>query len=367
MRILPTVVALPRLVYLVGPLGLAIVGMALGSSLDAAPQFRGPGPAFGPRPAGRMAQNDGCISCHADHASEWEGSLHQQAWNDPMFQAAFEVEPMPFCQGCHAPETSPRAVVNDKVGHAGVTCVSCHVVDGEILAAPGGGPTPHAVRREQAFTTEQACARCHEFDFPSVQGQAMQSTLTEHARSTKHAQSCADCHMPTVDGPDGSHHSHGFRVVSDPSMLRSAVLADADRSAGGITITLEPGAVGHAFPTGDLFRRLVVRARAQGDTEWSERFLGRHFTKGLRHGKVVRIQSGDDRIGIDRDPRLVQFQIDDATAALEWEVAYQRVQHVPRGREHLAKVVDETLLHSGTVAAPPTPVTPTPQDPTGTP
>lgn len=349
MRILLTVVALPRLAYTLGPLAVATCGLAMGALADAAPRFRAPGPAFGPRPASRLSQNDDCIRCHTEHASEWEGSLHQQAWTDPMFQAAFEVEPMPFCQGCHAPETSPRADVNKKVAHAGVTCVSCHLVDGEILAGPGSGPTPHAVRREEAFSTEQACARCHEFDFPSVRGQKMQSTMSEHARSRKHEQTCADCHMPEVAGAEGTHRDHSFRVVSDPEMLRSAVIAAASRSADGIQIQLEPGAVGHAFPTGDLFRRLVVRSRVQGSKDWSEHFLSRHFVKGLRNGKVVRIQSGDDRVGVTRDPTLVDFSFDDSTAALEWEVAYQRVQHVPRGREHLAKVVDETLLHSGTL------------------
>lgn len=352
MRILLTVVALPRLAYTLGPLAVAVLGVAMGAWVDAAPKFRAPGPAFGPRPASRLAQNEDCIRCHTEHASEWEGSLHQQAWTDPMFQAAFEVEPMPFCQGCHAPETSPRNSVNKKVAHAGVTCVSCHLVEGEILAGPGAGITPHPVRREEGFSTEQACARCHEFDFPSVRGQAMQSTMSEHARSRKHDKTCADCHMPELDGAEGSHHDHSFRVVSDPEMLRSAVIVEASRTGDGIEIELQPGAVGHAFPTGDLFRRLVVRARPVGQADWSERFLSRHFQKGLRHGKVVRIQSGDDRVGVTRDPSLVNFTVDDTTAALEWEVAYQRVQHVPRGREHLAKVVDETLLDSGTLPSP---------------
>src|SRR5262249_38510741 len=68
---------------------------------------------------------------------------------------------------------------------------------------------------------------------------------------------CVDCHM--------KGGSHRFDVSRNPSFLRNAIaitdvkVTDHNRA---VAITLTPRNVGHAFPTGDMFRRLVVRTES---------------------------------------------------------------------------------------------------------
>lgn len=348
----PPGVALASLVAL-GLFGLAATPGSAG------PRTLKPGPARGPRDADRLTNNEACIECHQAEAAEWRGSLHQRAWVDPMFQTAFAIEPMPFCQGCHAPEADPRAEVPKAAAHAGVTCVSCHVVQGEVLAAPGGRSdlAPHAIRREPGFDGDAACVSCHDFDFPSVRGQAMQGTVAEHRRSARREESCASCHMPEVGEGKARHRSHDFTVVGDADMLKSAATITAERlpgTEGGdvVNVTLEPAEVGHAFPTGDLFRRLVVRVRPRGSKQWRERYLSRQFRPVSKDGHVVRMQVGDTRVGVRPGATTVQVTVPGAGAReIEWEVAYQRVLHVPKGVQSEAKVVDETRLAGDRLAA----------------
>jgi hypothetical protein len=66
--------------------------------------------------------------------------------------------------------------------------------------------------------------------------------------------------------PTRRHRSHAFVASRDPAFVRQAVRVQAVRDdATTILLTLSPGNVGHAFPTGDLFRRLVVVAEVPGD------------------------------------------------------------------------------------------------------
>ena len=47
--------------------------------------------------------NESCEGCRDDVAREWRQSNHRNAYNDPTFQRALSLEPLPFCRGCHAP------------------------------------------------------------------------------------------------------------------------------------------------------------------------------------------------------------------------------------------------------------------------
>jgi hypothetical protein len=107
----------------------------------------------GPSPTGRdaataSALNARCIGCHSEIAAEWRGSFHAQAQRDPAYQRAFAIEPLPFCQGCHAPETAANRPVPEAAADLGVGCVTCHVVGEHLLASSAGTSTPpHAVTR----------------------------------------------------------------------------------------------------------------------------------------------------------------------------------------------------------------------------
>ena len=108
-------------VALVGAAGWGAIA-ADGATADAAPRLGpavsavaglglpGPAPRARPHGADVASANAACEKCHADIAAEWRGSMHQQAWIDPVFQEAYDIGPLAFCRGCHAPEADAESM-----------------------------------------------------------------------------------------------------------------------------------------------------------------------------------------------------------------------------------------------------------------
>jgi hypothetical protein len=354
---------------------------ALSACRERAPEVSRPAPAIempGPGPVARAidatAQDAACAGCHADAARDHAGSLHRRAFTDGAFQAAYRAEPLPFCRDCHAPERDATL---------GVSCVTCHaprgVTDGAVLAAPrprdvdghasrrsaGSAPrtraretAPHAIVRDARFGTAWACAGCHEFAFPAeaqrTDGAKMQRTVTEHARSPFAATPCSTCHMPAV--PETRARSHRFAASRDLTTLRGAVRVQAASTADGVDVTLVAGLVGHAFPTGDLFRRLRVSAVALGDGDAvlaeAEASLGRHlrFTPNPSGGAPLQTELWDDRVMPDA-PRTVHLSLRPApeVRVIRWRVEYQRARSA-NGEEIVIEGAE--TLAEGTLAPP---------------
>ena len=325
----------------------------------------------GPSPRGHedaAVSNARCESCHTEIAAEWRESQHRAAFRDPSFARAFLREPLPFCQGCHAPEGNTAARPSRAVADMGVACVTCHVVGGRILAAAratgeaadgtaGAKKAPHEIVRSASFGSDRACAGCHEFSFPDGRA-AMQSTITEHRASATAGAPCSGCHMPRSRGEGDAppHRSHGFAASHDTARLRSAIGVDATRTAPRVVrVTLTPRGVGHAFPTGDLFRRLAVYATTTDDSGHTRpaasRFLSRHFeAKPGPTGELQRSETGDDRVGRNGPgPTLVDLELDARAAgrAVSWRVAYERVQHFTSMNERDAVVTETVTLFEG--------------------
>lgn len=319
-----------------------------------------------PRPArGRLAaavsDNAACEACHDDVSREWRGSYHQLAHVDPAYQRAFAGEPLPFCRGCHAPEADPRKEPSAEVGALGVGCVTCHVTEeGVVLAAahpeesPADAAAPHAIRRSRDFAGTGGCAHCHEFPFPVPGGSDddafMQTTVREHERSSAAATPCAACHMPRSNG----RRSHTFGDVRDETWLRDSLEAEvALTSEGRLRVTLTPTRPGHAFPTGDLFRRLEVGCAAEGRggrvVRGEVRHLARHFE--LIPGRPGRTLTGDDRVF--DGPTNIELELPSPEQAagavsITFWVSYQRVASVGQGaRPEDAVVESEVKLRSG--------------------
>lgn len=212
-----------------------------------------------------------CARCHPAQAAAWRGSLHAISASDPIYRAEHEPRADPWCTGCHAPAGEER----------GIDCAVCH---GEpIAAAQVSGRARHPSRVDEAMGDERACARCHDFDFPRGPRRPMQDTLDEWRSSpASRERTCIDCHDP--------HAAPGRR---DEAQLARAldVRATAVRSGAGarVTLTLRSRA-GHAVPTGDLFRRLVVTATSGGISR--SRVLTRRFD--LRDGH--RVEASDTRV-----------------------------------------------------------------------
>ncbi len=291
-----------------------------------------------PRPSTFVAaaENAACEGCHVEIAREWQTSMHREAAHDPIYLRALAREPLTFCRDCHEPEVDREV---------GVGCVTCHVpteaneTKGVLAGTSGGSGAPHAVLRDARFSTDVACARCHEFRFPKQRDDwaRMQSTISEHLRSRAKERPCQSCHMPLVAG----HRSHRFDALVEGSVAVTARRLDDER----VSLTLTPRDVGHAFPTGDLFRRVAVTLDAVIDgrvLRSSTRWLGRHDT-------------GNEPFGIADDDRLLDAPIDvifhlsgvPRRATLVYRVVLERVEHPGEHDEHDAVIGGTTLVTSG--------------------
>lgn len=320
-----------------------------------------PGPARGPARRDAPARNAACEGCHSEIAGEWRRSLHHLAYTEPTYVRALAREPTPFCRGCHAPEADPSKPAPRALATLGVGCVSCHapahadLARDAVWAAPGTTTAPHAVVRSAAFAGVPACAGCHEFDFADQPGMTMQRTAQEHAASRFAARSCADCHMPAVGEGAARHRSHVFAGSRDPALLRSALTISATRTREGLTLQLTPAAVGHAMPTGDLFRRLWISAEGSdrdGEVVTRDaRALARHFARRkLSDLHTRKVELADDRPGASGPaPTIVRLDLGPASEDLQirWRVLHQRVE-VPLA-DDAAIVAGEIEIAAGTL------------------
>lgn len=280
--------------------------------------------------------DDDCQSCHDDAARGWARSRHHRAFTNPQFVRSFAREPRQFCRDCHAPAVARAEPVDAKTAESlGVGCLDCHGVDGQDDVRTGPGDevdAPHGLVRVATFGTD-SCARCHEFDFPESsrrpRGTMMQRTMSEHRASPWASNSCASCHLPATAA---GTHDHGVTGGHDASLLRGALNVTASRDGDDVVLTLEPQGVGHAFPTGDLFRRLEVGAELNVDgvvRARATRYLTRHFepwrnadgTRNPAHAWPV----VDDRLTGDTTLRLALPGSGDENGIVQWWVDYQRV------------------------------------------
>jgi hypothetical protein len=255
--------------------------------------------------------------------------------------------------------------VPESTASIGVACVTCHVLGNDIVGSPRLDPpevraaaTAHPVLRDARFASTAACASCHEFEFPDGSARSlpelMQSTLNEHARSAERDRSCASCHMPVVAARAGNHRSHVFAGGRDAALVQSALAVTAERSPKGVRLSLTPRQVGHAFPTGDLFRRLEVSAEVVGP-EWqvlasAHRYLSRHWARQPSpFGVVLRKAVSDDRPLAATIEVELELGVAAASKEIGWRVAYQRVAHPRSDLEQDSVVEGEIEIASGTV------------------
>ncbi len=301
-----------------------------------------------------------CMRCHPDQTAQWRGSPHQSSYVESTFQAALAREPRAYCRACHAPLSDRGVTVDAEAAALGVACTSCHVRDGMILASTTGTSAaiaPHSFTRSAALDGVDGCAGCHDFPFPDFalrdRPLAMQRTVSEHAASPFAAVSCVACHMPR--GDDG-RRGHGFVASRDPDLVRAAVDVDAVRvGPTRVKITLRAADVGHAFPTGDLLRRVEVGAttvRSDGEGRAVRRFLARHFGDRVQSsGARLRVEIADDRVPAG-GMRVVELDVPEADGhRVRWWVEYQRVAH-QRSRDEATAEQDGEISVAGGILEP---------------
>lgn len=196
-----------------------------------------------------------CGRCHTEHLAEHQRSAHARAFEGALFQREWRDDPRAFCLGCHAPGARPGDLAS---ASAGVDCAACHLEAGSVRASAISGRAPHASHVDASFGTAAACAGCHQID--ARPGVPMQDTVAEWREAGEPGGACQPCHMPSRPGG----HRHDAPGGADPELLARALAVEATAAHEGwdtrVSLTLRAEGAGHAVPTGDVFRRLVVRA-----------------------------------------------------------------------------------------------------------
>ncbi|TGL34377.1 cytochrome c554 and C-prime [Leptospira koniambonensis] len=229
-----------------------------------------------------------CKVCHKQVYENWSASRHKVAHTNSLYQHSFTIEPMQWCENCHAPlrNISSQTIYKREEG---ISCNVCHVRKGEIITKelPKSDQLYHKYNVVEEFGTEKLCESCHQFNFPtwaSLSDQAkpiqysdlvMQGTKDEWSGSGFAKESdCIDCHLAP-----GSKRSHNFRGGHGIENLKESLYVELKYvSSKTILVQVHSIGIGHAYPTGDLFRAL--RLKVFSDTgKLHEEFLLRKLYK----------------------------------------------------------------------------------------
>ncbi len=265
-----------------------------------------------------------CGDCHGTALEGWRVSAHAAAATNPIYRAGFRVEPRQFCVDCHT-STGARA-------EEGIGCASCHAarsVSGQGMATAAGSH-PVALRARADLRDPALCRDCHEFATPAFEGGTMRMTNLPMQRTYSEwlayrdaggRETCQSCHMPGGD--------HTMRGAHDVELLRGSLAVTASDDARGAQLTLASVGVGHAFPSGDLFRHLTVEVRPAGDPRVRDREdawrvvdrMGRTFETRL-DGRTLQSYKVEiaDTVLVPGVPRVVRLP--STRGELLWRVRY---------------------------------------------
>ena len=189
----------------------------------------------------RLQDPTTCKDCHQTHYTQWSGSMHAYAADDPVFVAmnrrgqretngALGV----FCIKCHAPMAVENGTITDanaadfdpqalSPAERGITCYFCHNVDkvisdhnnGLVIANDqtmrGGAKNPvespaHHSKYDKLIHSDtnesELCGSCHDIVLPN--GVPIERTFMEwkqgvFSKPDVHL-TCGNCHMKPTDG-----------------------------------------------------------------------------------------------------------------------------------------------------------------------
>ena len=242
-----------------------------------------------------------CAGCHPRQYKGWKGSMHANAFKDPIFQAEWALAEKALgsnisnlCGGCHSPAGMLSQTIEfDKnlgkhggftapgVANEGVFCDVCHTIsgtnlhntsqlehgNGSYIASPGKikrGPLKdakspyHETAYSEHHTKSEFCGNCHNI-FNPINNFPVERTYDEWKYSV-YAQNdvqCQDCHMVPVET--------AMRVADELTPARKL----KDAGLGGFAGMGAPGERAlvhdHAFVGGN-----AVVTEAMGDTASKE-------------------------------------------------------------------------------------------------
>lgn len=218
--------------------------------------------------------NRECGACHEVAYKNWASSRHRVAFTNELYHESHAREPSAWCLNCHAPFLRSGDNVLDAKRRVqsedGVSCNVCHVRNNRVvvarLPAIRGTSAAHDYWVEPGLAESRFCESCHEFPFPSADSHAtagnhmrfsdllMQSTYSEWLASGFNKTTCQGCHLFSR-----SNASHRFPGGHDTQMLNQALKIEGRRNHDGrLSLQVFSLGIGHAFPTGDLFRTLKL-------------------------------------------------------------------------------------------------------------
>jgi RNase P subunit RPR2 len=242
-----------------------------------------------------------CAKCHHDIFNYWKESLHAQAVDDHIFQAAFMVaikergdEARGLCLGCHAPTTAVTSDITAEkaITEEAVTCDFCHRIsdvdskgDAFAVTLTSGdekyGPLKPSAKSEKRghpavqsdlFTDSKICAVCHQWN--NEHGVAIFDTYEEWRKGpyAKKGVHCQNCHMPLVEGSlvrgkgrasgekINSHNLSGGHSIVQVASSATVRIASVKPVPGGLHAIVEVANTGsgHMIPTGIPSRSLVL-------------------------------------------------------------------------------------------------------------
>ena len=263
-----------------------------------------------------------CTSCHAEEGAAWEQSAHHRASTNKRYAVA---TPQPWCKNCHAPVTASE----------GVNCATCHVRDNQVLTPHRVTTSAHTSRFEPSMTQSSFCSGCHDFHFPTQ----MQMPIADHVTdSSELLQSVFAEWTQTQSGTCQSCHVQGHRFIT--GRKKDTITVSAKQCDGETNVRLRVKGVGHAFPTGDPFRRAIVEVwNSDGKTSYE---LG-HQTR--RHGERYTF-ANDTRIQpckSDVCEELLTF----TQPATHWRLRYLYAN--PHDEPRLTEAEREVVLAEGRV------------------
>jgi hypothetical protein len=208
-----------------------------------------------------------CGKCHVDIYREWSESDHAGAYASPHFRAATDDYAFESCLNCHAPEpmlTRETPPVRAAGRIEGVTCVACHLDEGELCGPlkPTGKVHPHPIGvRPDVYHDTAICGRCHE------------GTIEQWNSATGEKDTCQQCHMEPVTRKvtQATGGISNFLVSMEKKVLQRrhvcGILNDsqppgligltATRSGSALNVRVD-NHLPHNLPTGDFGFRLVT-------------------------------------------------------------------------------------------------------------
>jgi hypothetical protein len=254
-----------------------------------------------------------CGACHKEIYAQWQGSMHSNAWTDPIYRALLNAVSKAtggkvdnFCMGCHTPvgvvtrEAKPSGEGMSEIAERGVQCEVCHNISGSKGIGNGAyvltpklhgrslkfGPFNDAVSpyHDTAYsalhTRSEFCGQCHNVTHP-FNRLPIERTYDEWRDSPYAGMNvqCQDCHMKPVRGratPTSKErdriYTHNFaggnmlvpKILGSEKhaklaeeMLQSAakieILAPATLVAGAgnkVRVRVTNVGAGHKLPTG---------------------------------------------------------------------------------------------------------------------